>query len=156
MNIFILDLDIEKNAQYHCDKHVVKMIVEYCQLLSTTCHYHNLNIDGLYRKTHVNHPCAIWVRQSVYNFKYLLELTKQLIIEYKYRYNKNFKSERLIPLFEQAINLIPEGNKKMTDFAIVVGDIKNSDPIMAYRELYKTTKRDICTWKNREPPYWFN
>lgn len=35
MNIFFLDKDPKICAQYHCDKHVVKMIVELAQLLST-------------------------------------------------------------------------------------------------------------------------
>jgi len=35
MNIFALDINPYTAASYHCDKHVVKMIVEYAQLLST-------------------------------------------------------------------------------------------------------------------------
>jgi hypothetical protein len=35
MNIFVLDQDPKLAAQAHLDKHVVKMIIEYAQLLST-------------------------------------------------------------------------------------------------------------------------
>lgn len=35
MNIFYLDNDPLKCAQMHNDKHCIKMILEYCQLLST-------------------------------------------------------------------------------------------------------------------------
>ena len=35
MNIFYLNKDPKICAEQHCDKHVVKMIVEYAQLLST-------------------------------------------------------------------------------------------------------------------------
>ncbi|SER70381.1 hypothetical protein SAMN05421690_10568 [Nitrosomonas sp. Nm51] len=35
MNIFVLDLDIKKCAQYDCDQHVSKMILESAQLLCT-------------------------------------------------------------------------------------------------------------------------
>ena len=35
MNIFYLDNDPIKSAELHCDKHVVKMIIEYAQLMST-------------------------------------------------------------------------------------------------------------------------
>ncbi len=35
MNIFLLDLDPVKAAQAHADKHVVKMLLEACQLLYT-------------------------------------------------------------------------------------------------------------------------
>ena len=61
MNIFILDNDSQKCVEYHCDKHVVKMILEYCQLLSTACHVHGIAVDGIYKKTHDNHPCAKWL-----------------------------------------------------------------------------------------------
>lgn len=35
MNIFYLDGDVTKAAQYHCDKHVVKMVLETAQILCT-------------------------------------------------------------------------------------------------------------------------
>jgi len=35
MNIFYLDKDPVKAAQYSCDKHVVKMILESAQMLCT-------------------------------------------------------------------------------------------------------------------------
>ena len=35
MNIFVLDTDPVTAAQLQCDKHVVKMIVESAQMLST-------------------------------------------------------------------------------------------------------------------------
>ena len=38
MNIFYLDHDVQKCAEMHCDKHVVKMILEYAQLLCTAHH----------------------------------------------------------------------------------------------------------------------
>ena len=38
MNIFVLDNDPKIAAQMMCDKHVVKMIVESCQLMSTAHH----------------------------------------------------------------------------------------------------------------------
>jgi len=35
MNVFYLDRDPVTAAKMHCDKHVVKMIIEYAQLMST-------------------------------------------------------------------------------------------------------------------------
>lgn len=35
MNIFVLDIDPKISATFHCDKHVVKMIVESTQMLTT-------------------------------------------------------------------------------------------------------------------------
>lgn len=42
MNIFALDDDPQVAAKMHCDKHIVKMIIEYAQLMSTA---HRL-LDG--------------------------------------------------------------------------------------------------------------
>ena len=43
MNIFVLDMNPKTAAQLQCDKHVVKMIVESAQMLSTA---HRM-LDGL-------------------------------------------------------------------------------------------------------------
>lgn len=156
MNIFILDNDIKKCVEYHCDKHVVKMILEYCQLLSTACHIHEIAVDGMYKKTHVNHPCTKWLIESKRNFEYLLNLTIALLDEYTYRYGKIHASARLIPLFKSVIDKVPH-DIPLTPFAIVVKDgLFTNDPVLEYRHLYKTSKRDICTWKNRDVPEWFN
>ena len=42
MNIFYLSSDPKACAEDHCDKHVVKMIIEYAQLLSTA----HIILDG--------------------------------------------------------------------------------------------------------------
>jgi len=41
MNIFILDNDPIKAAQYHNDKHCIKMILEHTQMLSTAIRVHS-------------------------------------------------------------------------------------------------------------------
>jgi phage-related protein len=79
MNIFILDKDPKKIAMYHNDKHVVKMIVETAQLLCTAHHVSGTNGDIPYRKTHQNHPCSIWARESIENYNWLLTLLKELL-----------------------------------------------------------------------------
>ena len=60
MNVFFLDYSTEKCAEYHNDKHCVKMILEYAQLLSTA---HRVldgddSISVVYKATHKNHPSA--------------------------------------------------------------------------------------------------
>jgi hypothetical protein len=116
MNIFYLDHDPVKSAEYHLDKHVVKMIIEYAQLLSTA---HRM-LDGiqtiekkyvngslparyrsmkrwklederdsiLYKATHANHPSAVWARAHAINYKYLYQLFCAVCDEYTYRYGK--------------------------------------------------------------------
>ena len=157
MNIFILSEDIKENAKYHADKHVVKMILEYCQLLSAACHLHGVSVEGLYKLTHKNHPSTKWVLESKQNFEYLLSLTEALLEEYTYRYGKVHASSRLIPLFKSAQNNIPKDCNKLTKFAIVVNkEVSNTnDAVTDYRTLYMTAKRNLCKWKNRNTPEWF-
>ena len=86
MNIFYLDKDPKKCAEMHCDKHVVKMILEYAQLLSTAHRVLDGNewADhvGLYKATHKNHPSAIWARESAGNYFWLNKLFQELCKEY--------------------------------------------------------------------------
>jgi hypothetical protein len=104
MNIFYLDEDPKICAQYHCDKHVVKMIIEYAQLLSTAHRVldgfegygasksgnrqvkiwtiHDSRDEILYKATHVNHPSNIWTRSSVKNYHYMFQLWHYLCLEY--------------------------------------------------------------------------
>lgn len=81
MNIFILDADVAASARYHQDAHIGKMPLEGCQLLST-CHPADV---APYRHTHVNHPCALWVRSGVGNYHELVRRTGALLNESAYR-----------------------------------------------------------------------
>ena len=80
MNIFILDRDPLKSAQYHCDKHM-KMILESAQMLSTV-------LGGPYKPTHANHPCTLWVAKSRQNAMYLWTLAMGLNYEWRTRYGQ--------------------------------------------------------------------
>jgi hypothetical protein len=94
MNIFFLHFDPKTCAQMHVDKHAVKMILESVQLLCSAHHLHPNGEDlKLMKLTHKNHPSSIWTRESLSNYKWLLELTKELCKEYTYRYGKVHKCE---------------------------------------------------------------
>ena len=66
MNIFVVDIDPSKAAQSLCDKHVVKMVLETAQILSTIS-------GGPYRPTHANHPCVLWAGATKRNYLWLVE-----------------------------------------------------------------------------------
>ena len=76
MNIFALSNDPRRAAIYHCDEHVLKMILECCQMLYT-CHWvlESSHLESWeetvgvkpYKKTHENHPCCIWIRKAKEN-----------------------------------------------------------------------------------------
>lgn len=161
MNIFALSQNPKKAAKYHSDKHVVKMILESAQLLSTAHHLHPSNysqkyLGNMYKKTHENHPCAIWARTNTGNYKWLLQLLHALIQEYTYRYNKSHQTWRVA----QYLNLIPDiPEGKRTDFVMAMPDeYKVENTVHAYRRYYTMDpeKARINKWnKTRRPPYWY-
>ena len=179
MNIFYLDRDTQKCVEYHCDKHVVKMIVEYSQLLSTA---HRL-LDGteemrlsnagrrirtfrmqsieddeiLYQATHWNHPSAVWTRSSDSCYQYLHQLVSALAKEYTYRYGKIHLSERsgvLDKLSKVPKNIssgiFTEPTPAMPKEFIIAGD-----SLKSYRQYYVGAKQHLASWKNRSIPEWY-
>ena len=175
MNIFYLDPNTTKCAEYHVDRHCVKMIVEYAQLLSTA---HRV-LDGveyvdtssgrkikrwkldssyepiLYKATHINHPSAIWARHSYDNYMWLRSLLYRLCKEYTYRYGKVHKVESS-GLYE-ALSYAPiniktdvftEPTQAMPDIYKVVGD-----SVQSYINYYLGDKQRMFKWKNRDVPY---
>lgn len=152
MNIFVLDNDIEQCAKDHCDKHVVKMILEYAQMLSTAVRLTTEHDIG-YKPTHINHPCSIWVRSSLSNWLYLRELAQHLNDEYVSRYQKsvNHKSWELI----QTLPLPNIDDFGLTEFKKCMPDQYIVEcPIQSYRNFYIGDKKDFATWKNNIPNWY--
>lgn len=150
MNIFILDLDTRVAASYHNDKHVVKMILETAQLLCNV-HY-SVDKDAPYKKTHYNHPCSIWARNSLSNYIWLCNLGKDLCKEYTERYGKIHKTEEVIDWLIKNKPDIPDIG--LTPFAQAMPDkYKDPDPVIAYRKYYVNEKLRISNWKNKTPEF---
>lgn len=156
MNIFVLDLEPKKCAEFHNDKHLVKMILEQSQILCSVHHIINPDKEIPYRLTHKNHPCSIWARQCIENYVWLCDLTKELCREYTFRYGKKHKTEQVLEwcMINQP-NLPVNGD--ITPFALAMPDeCKIGDAVESYRNYYMTSKRNLAVWKNRDIPYWFN
>lgn len=160
MNIFILDQDKKKCAQYHCDKHIVKMPLELAQMVSYIHHdkmfYQTTPIDVMgFSKTHYKHPCSIWLRDSLSNLIYGCELGIELINEYRFRYETD-KHQRSLDVFIGTLNNLPKmEDKGLTPFAQAMPtEYKSNDAIKSYRDYYKHEKIDFLTYKNRETPNW--
>lgn len=177
MNIFYLNHCPNICAKFHVDKHTVKMLVEYNQLLSTAHRVLdgtetvvlsesgrkkkvwklNNNLDSiLYSATHVNHPSAVWVRQSSENYLWLCELVSELCREYTYRYGKIHKCERT-GLIDVLYNNIPKNipRKQFTEPTPAMPDIYKvkGNSIQSYINYYNGDKRRMFNWKNRDVPY---
>lgn len=180
MNIFVLSEDPVVAAQLQCDKHIVKMILESAQMLSTA---HRL-LDGtmtvgksksgrsakvwslpdsredkLYKAVHVGHPCTIWTMESAENYKWHFDHFVALHDEYQFRYGKQHKSfVDLAHILESVPNSIP--SVPMTPFKLAMGAapecINENDPVGSYRSFYKTKqKRFEMKWTKRAVPAWF-
>lgn len=176
MNIFYVDADPREAAISLVDKHVVKMILESAQLLCTAHRvldgeqYTKLSKTGrkmkswklkgkqdevLYHATHVNHPSAIWVRESVANYVWLWNHLRCLCNEYTHRYGKYHKidlSGLLFELYTPPLN-IPKTDSTPIPLAMPE-EYKIGNPIESYREYYKKAKKDLHKWTKRNPPKW--
>jgi hypothetical protein len=154
MNIFYLDTDPQLCAQYHCDKHVLKMIVETAQLLSTAWHILQPGRTDIYATTHANHPCAIWARASRQNYSWLYRLGMSLCLEYTHRYGKRHKTQDVL---ERLVSPPLTGSTGMTPFAQAMPpEYRCEDALEAYRAYYREAKAAILTYKNRPSPEWLS
>lgn len=149
MNIFVLDRDPATAARYHCDKHVVKMVLETSQILCTVLH--ERGIVAPYKPTHRNHPCTIWAGQSRKNFEWLLNLGLALTREYTARFGKRHASKDILEFCILHILILPDGD--LTPFAQAMPDeFKHQDPVTAYRGYYRIAKASILTYKYSQTP----
>lgn len=162
MNIFYVSKYPVEAAQSLVDSHVVKMILESAQMLSTA---HRV-VDGrnlalpdrreqiLYKATHINHPSNVWCRESATNYYWLFAHYRALCIEYTYRYDKFHKSQSL----EELLIFAPKFLRKFegTPIPCCMDEkyIISSDPVVNYRNYYNIAKKDLHKWKKREKPNW--
>ena len=160
MNIFFLSWKPALCAKYHNNKHVVKMCIEYAQLLSTAHRVlDNSRLSKSYdrdlcRSTHVNHPCAIWVRESSANYLWLYDLFVELLKEYTFRYGKQHALTRLVKKLGKLPKNIQVG--KRTRPALAMPDqYKVSSVVTSYRLFYMGAKRHLAQWKIRKQPTWY-
>ena len=158
MNIFYLDKDPIIASQMMCDKHVVKMILESAQMLSTAHRVLDGNEyadkQGLYKVAHKNHPSSKWVRSSVHNYMWLYIHMVSLMNEYTHRYGKHHATERLWTPLSKSPSSIPV--VEFTDPPqCMPEECKGEDTVLAYQKYYIVEKSDFATWKRREIPTWW-
>lgn len=169
MNIFLLDKDIKKCAQYHNDRHVNKMILESAQMLSTAVRLSGVEFpDCTYKIAHKNHGSSIWARTSLSNWLLLRELAFELSCEFDWRLDRT-KPHKSVDI----ILALPEPD--IPDLGItpvyqgMPAEYRGDDYVEAYRRYYiedkqcyyvknrKTgkIKRVWHTWTKRGKPDWW-
>lgn len=135
----------------HCDKHVVKMILETAQILCT-CHWMN-NSKAQYKPTHKKHPCVLWACKSRKNYLWLCKLGIELCKEYTYRYEKIHKSQEVIEWCYKNPPKLPR--KKFSKLCQAMPEkYKEKNSINAYRNYYIGEKLKFSKWTKRKKPFW--
>ena len=182
MNIFYLDTEPKAAAESHCNKHVVKMILESAQMLCTA-HWLSMpafkqgttaggrpktvieRIRGTvpanklppWGVTHVNHPSAVWTRSSTSHYVWHSKLGLELCAEYTRRYARRHKSEDVHLWLSQNLPLI-------TDLGFVEpptcmpDDVKvQGNAVASYRNYYVKYKSRMAVWEPRaKVPHWYS
>lgn len=179
INIFYVDTDPTVAAQSMVDRHVVKMILETAQLLSTA---HRI-VDGeeyvgqsrsgrkakrwrlpdaidtiMYSATHINHPSAVWARRSVANYNWLYSHLMALGVEYTFRYGRDHVTiSKLGSILSQPPRHLTE--QSFTKMPSCMDDqyiLASQDPVANYRNYYNYGKVKLLRWTERRPPSWID
>jgi len=174
MNIFFLSRRIRQCARWHCDKHVVKMILEYTQLLYTANHENGGTANILANapicsstgirgyKTHSkNHPSALWVRESLPHYWWLLALAKELVMEHGHRFSPKRPHASLVHLEWLEANP-PPGLLTKTKWVrdpppAMPLEFHRGDSIASYHAFYNGSKKDrgLLKYTRRHLPHVF-
>jgi len=183
LNIFVLDKDPVKAAQFHCDKHVVKMILEAGQMMCASHWMWNLwslrktlkdfkrirdakdfiiaNTDQRYlppwSMTHVRHPCTIWTGNVTGNYFWHEQLMRELLDEYTRRYNRKHKSEVVYEWLSKNMPQNINPGMMTTHPQCMPDDCKvPGNTVLAYRNYYNKHKAYMAKWnKLGNVPHWY-
>lgn len=182
MNIFVLDKSPKKAAQFHCDKHVVKMILESGQMMCTAHWLHNLwahhkrlkdfkrvrdakefivkntktRLIPPWSMSHVRHPCTKWTASVTGNYNWHIELMRALLDEYTRRYSKFHKSEEVYEwlIKNRPVNM-SQGKKEMHPLCMPDECKVQGNPVLSYRNYYNKHKAYMARWKLGNVPHWY-
>ncbi len=122
MNIFLLDKDPMQAALYHSDQHLHKMILEGAQMLSTVLVKRGVDITGIYKATHHEHPCVKWLERHEDHIQWLLQMMFALDEIRQHRGSAEHASMRVVKIFCDYYGTRPSPVDLMThtDFAVCV------------------------------------
>ena len=178
MNVFYLHDDPKTCAEMHCDKHVVKMIIEYAQLMSTAHRvldgeeYYALSVNGrrikrwrmtdlkyengLMKASHVHHPSNVWVRQSRQNYMWLNQMWNYLLLEYTHLYGKRHACADCMEVLYVWPKNIPDvpftpPTPAMPDECKIA-----NNSLASYHKYYIEKKVRFAKLTNREAPLWYS
>lgn len=166
MNIFVLDSDPFKAADYHCDQHVVKMILESAQLLSTEAYRAKVWDSSMYLPTHAKHSCTVWLADNPAAIVWLTSLVMNLSYEYGRRFRKTHKASivayKAYDVLHKHYNMDNLSSNQPDKFVLAMPEqFKADNPVQSYRSYYqykydswKLDTRKAMRYTNTKPPEW--
>lgn len=175
MNIFVLDTDITKAVQAHCDTHCSKMILESAQMLSTASHVASgklklftkpngrggCTVKGtlpfIYKPDirHMFHPCTVWAYSSRECFDWLVEFALKLNEEKIYRTGKSHASSEVVRACAKYYKGLPDIG--ILPFAQAMPEqYRRRNAVKAYRSYYIECKAHLLDYTRRKPPEWLS
>lgn len=154
MNIFVLDYDQKTSAKMLCDKHVVKMPTETCQILCDVHHSQpKKRKDIPYKQYNIKNPAVIWANESLSNYMWLMRMLYYQTREYTVRYGKRHKTELVHEWLRDNKPLIKDIG--LTPFPLIMPDkYKTNDTVESYRNYYLGEKKHILNYTKRRKPIW--
>lgn len=174
MNIFVLSYDAESAASMMCDKHIPKMIVESCQMLSTAHRvldgqeYMDKTATGrsvkrwrlkdqeledeLHHACYVNHPCTQFCRDNRYNYLWLYRHLQRMLQEYLYRFSpdRGHACETVVRLLCNPPSNIPSGSTTNgIDWAVAMPDVYKVYDVQGRPEVVSSYRNFYIRSKSR-------
>jgi len=176
MNIFFLSRSTRRCARWHCDKHVVKMILESTQILYTANHQNGGTEQILatapicastgnrgYKSHAKNHPSVRWATESLAHYMWLNSLAQDLVKEHMYRFSPKsihasqvhleWLRENPPPGLSHATTWLRDPPTAMPEEYRV-----HSQSIVCYRAYYNGSKRErgLLKYTKRHIPHIFD
>jgi len=181
LNIFVLNENPILAARDHCDKHVVKQVLESAQMLSAA---HWLGWEQFlqprlrkdqklkdwlrdnvrtemqppYKMTHINHPCTRWAARSWGNYMWLSQHGMELCREYTERYGREHKAHDVHRWLTRVVPPAFETTEQsVTPFAVAMPeDCKVAGNVVeSYRNYYIKNKSYMAKWAHGDKPKWW-
>jgi hypothetical protein len=158
MQVFLLDEDMQKTAEYYVNKHIVKIPLELTQVLCTALRENGYKGEEIYKSTHVKHPWCLFAKENPRNFLYLYNLGLVLFKEYSFRYEKKHSSEKILNRCLFLSGLKNETNLSFDkfDFPLCFPEkYKKNNVVDSYRDYVINEKSQMGVWKKRNKPEWW-
>ena len=168
MNVFVTEPCPYESARVLPDKHIVKMPLETCQMLSMVYSKWYFDWgqltkrDGTPYKTEKGafrgHPCTIWAGENIFNTAWLIQHGFGLLQEYTNRYGKIHSCQTAMnaaeKVFEEKTGRTISCYKESTPFAFAGPDEFKHDAsidILTKYKRYIASKPWVCNNYIRKP-----